>query len=66
MGLKYAIEQKAFGGRRGVLGNVIIISKATTGAPTSAAPKGTLLYNTFDDDVYLCTDATGTWVKINA
>lgn len=66
MGLKTAIENKAFAGRRGVLGAVPIIKKTTTGAPSSAALVGTLCWNTYDSDAYICTVAAGTWVKINA
>lgn len=66
MGLKAAIEIKAFVGRRGVLGNVDIIKKTTTGAPSSAAKVGTLCWNTYDEDAYICTVASGTWVKLNA
>lgn len=40
--------------------------KTTTGAPSDASPVGTLLYNSYDDDCYVCTVAAGTWVKINA
>jgi len=66
MGLKTAIEVKAFAGRRGALGKVPIIKKTTTGAPSSANKVGTLCWNTFDGDAYICTVAAGTWVKINA
>lgn len=67
MGLKYVIEKKAFSGRHGTLGrSAQCIKKTTTGAPTSAAPVGTFCWNSFDGDAYICTVATGTWVKINA
>lgn len=65
MSVKKKIEDKAFAGKLGALGNVNIIKKSTTGAPTSAAPVGTLCWNVYDGDAYICTVATGTWVKIN-
>jgi len=66
MGLIYCIEKKAFAGKRGSLGNVDIINKKTTGAPSSAAKVGTLCWNSYDGNAYICTVAAGTWVKINA
>jgi len=66
MGLKACIENKAFAGRKGALGSPDIINKATTGAPSSAAKVGTLCWNSYDEDSYICTVAAGTWVKINA
>ena len=66
MSLKYAIEVKAFAGRRGAIGNALVIKKATTGAPSSAAKVGTLCWNSYDSDAYICTVAAGTWVKVNA
>jgi hypothetical protein len=38
----------------------------TTGAPTQAAPLGTLCWNAVDGDAYICTVISGTWVKLNA
>jgi len=67
-GLKRAIENKIFAGRLRALGNVNIIVKTNENALTSAAPVGTLCYYTYGDanDTYICTVASGTWVKINA
>lgn len=39
--------------------------KSTTGAPNTAAPVGTIVWNSFDGDAYICTVASGTYVKIN-
>jgi hypothetical protein len=66
VGVKRAIEMKAFGGKLGALGNVNIIIKTTTGAPNTASKVGTLCWNVADSDAYICTVASGTWVKINA
>lgn len=38
----------------------------TTGAPSQAAPLGTLCWNAVDGDAYICTVVSGTYVKINA
>ena len=44
-----------------------ILHKITTGAPAIAAPCiGCFCYNDYDDDYYICTVISGTWVKINA
>lgn len=41
--------------------------KATTGAPGARNGKvGTLCWNTYDGDAYICTVADTTWVKLNA
>jgi len=56
------------GGQNKIIGRMIV-KKATTGAPSGASwafPVGTFCYNTYDGDGYICTVATGTWVKINA
>lgn len=37
-----------------------------SGAPTMAAPVGTLYWDKTNNNAYICTVATGTWVKINA
>lgn len=62
------IVEKAFQHNGAILhGNPDCIVKTTTGAPTgTAAAIGTLCWNSFDGDAYICTVATGTWVKINA
>lgn len=36
------------------------------GVPTEAAAVPTFCHDTTSDDVYICTVAAGTWVKINA
>jgi hypothetical protein len=62
-----AIVDKAFyGNPRIKAGRPECIIKTTTGAPSSAAKVGTLCWNSYDEDAYICTVATGTWVQINA
>lgn len=66
-GLWKVIVEKAFKGNIGISKGVPnIITKTDTGAPAGAAPVGTLCWNTYDTDAYVCTVASGTWVKINA
>jgi hypothetical protein len=61
------IWKEAFkGNRRICAGRPNVLLKTTTGAIASAAPVGTLCYNTFDNQVHICTVATGTWVRIEA
>jgi hypothetical protein len=43
-----------------------VITKTDTGAPVLAAPVGTLCWNEYDGNAYICTVASGTYVKINA
>ena len=65
MSLKSSIINKAFIGRKNVFSN--ILEKTTTGAPSGyTAPVGTLCWNSYDLDAYICTVASTTWVKINA
>jgi len=61
------IVEKAFPGNARIqAGRPKCIIKTTTGAPASAAPVGTLLWNSYDLNAYICTVAAGTWAKINA
>ncbi len=61
------IVKKAFSGNQRIKGGKPrVIVKDTTGAPAVAAKVGTLCWNAYDDDAYICTVAAGTWVKINA
>jgi hypothetical protein len=64
MSLRGVARKKVFGGRR----DPFKMAKkwGTTGAPTGAHKLGGLVYNTVDGDYYICTVATGTYVKINA
>lgn len=64
MSLKSAIINKAFKGRKGIFTNVI--EKTDTGAPSNSVQIGTLTWNSYDEDAYIATDASGTHVKINA
>ena len=63
-----AIVKKAFVENKSILhGNPNIILKHTTGAPGAhAGPVGTLIWNDYDGDAYICTVLNTTWVKINA
>ena len=66
MSVKGQIINKAFGGRRNIWSNLIV--KTTTGAPSGAlgTQVGILCYNSYDDDCYICTVLSTTWVKINS
>ena len=60
-----AIVRKAFTGNLKIKAGrpEIIVS---TGVPDCAAKVGTLCWDATNEDAYICTVATGTWVKINA
>ncbi len=59
------IVKKAFAGNTGIkIGKPEV--EASTGAPSHAAKVGTLCWDKTNADAYICTVATGTWVKINA
>lgn len=59
-----AIVNKAFPGNKKIKGGrpKIIVSAA---APDCAALVGTLCWDKTNTNAYICTVATGTWVKIN-
>ena len=62
-----AIVAKAFSGNQRIRGGKPrVIVKSVTGAPDMAAKVGTLCWNSYDTNAYICTVAAGTWVKINA
>jgi len=65
VGVKHAIVTKAFGGRANVFSRVFV----TTASPNSTVTSGfigTLAYDETNDDCYINTDTSTTWVKINA
>ena len=64
-GIWKKIVMKAFSGNKRIHAGKprIIISAA---APDCAAKVGTLCWDKTNSDAYICTVATGTWVKINA
>jgi len=62
MSIKAKIINKAFAGRADIWQNCI----KGSGAPSSAAPVGTLYWDITNENADICTVATGTWVKINA
>ena len=64
LGVRQAIQRKAFPGNKRALGHPHIVK--STGAPTSAAKVGTLCWDVTNSEAYICTVASGTWVKINA
>jgi len=65
LSLQRTIVDKAFGGRSDFLNRAQKYD--TTGTPTGiTAGVGDLVYNTVDDDVYITTVDSTTWVKINA
>lgn len=60
-----ALANKAFkNNRRLLVGRPRVVVKS--GAASGAAPVGTLWWDKTNNDAYICTVATGTWVKINA
>ena len=60
-----AIIRKAFPGNRRIqTGRPRIVTGS--GAPTFAAKVGTLAWDAVGLNAYICTVASGTWVKINA
>lgn len=60
-----AIVNKAFHGNKRIKGGrpEVFVS---TDVPDCAANVGTLCWDKTNSDAYICTVATGTWVKINA
>lgn len=62
------IVKRCFRGNQRIkAGRPKVIVRNATGAPTGTpAPVGTLCWNRVDNDGYICTVATGTWVKINS
>lgn len=61
---KTKIRNRAFGGS--TPDSMPVMVKITTGAPSFAAPCiGTFCYNAYDDQVYICTVISGTWVQIS-
>ena len=64
-GIWQKICEKAFTGNGAVMhGNPNCTM--TTGVPTHNVPIGTLNWDVTNSDAYIATDASGTWVKINA
>lgn len=63
-GVKRSIETKAFAGRR-ALGTDVLLTMSE-GVPNFATKVGTLCWDVTNGNAYICTVATGTWVKINA
>lgn len=60
-----ALVKTSFAGNGGILrGKPQVI--CTDGVPDAAAKVGTLCWDVTNSDGYICTVATGTWVKINA
>lgn len=60
-----AIINKAFYGNRKIKkGKPTVVVAA--GVPNVAALVGTLCWDETNSDAYICTVASGTWVKINA
>ena len=65
VGVKHAIITKAFEGRADIFNRVMV----TTASPNSTVTSGfigTLAYDETNDDCYINTDTSTTWVKINA
>ena len=64
-GIWQAICKKAFVGN-GAMMHGSPACTMSTGAPNHAAPVGTLDWDVTNSNAYICTVASGTWVKINA
>jgi len=60
------IIQVAFPGNKRIHAGKPRIIVSTSGAPDCASPVGTLCYDASTGNCYICTVASGTWVKINA
>jgi len=65
VGLRSAIIKKAFEGRPNIFANVLVCTASPNGTMTSGLV-GTLAYDETNDDCYINTDTSTTWVKINA
>jgi len=60
------LNKKAFpSGLNRIVGRDIRV-KTTTGAPSTAAPVGTIVWNSYDLMGYICTVSSGTYVKLHA
>ena len=63
MSVRRAVIEKAFGGYEDPLSKCI----KGAGVPSSNAKRiGIIYYDTTNDNCYIATDTSGTWVKINA
>ena len=65
IGVWQTIAQKAFSGNQRIMRGKPRCT-ASTGVPVHAAKVGTLNWDVTNSDAYICTVATGTWVKLNA
>ncbi len=65
VGLKHAIITKAFKGRADIFNKIYAVTASPNGTLTSGFI-GALAYDETNDDCYIATDASTTWVKINA
>lgn len=58
-----AVRRKIFGGHKAGLTRIV----RAAGVPShNARHIGELAKNTTTDDMYIATDTSGTWVKVNA
>ncbi|KKN42499.1 hypothetical protein LCGC14_0712600 [marine sediment metagenome] len=71
MGLRNAVVDTVFAGQKDPLANIIIRDESTAVGPNGVvtAPEGTFCVQRYngdaaDDDVYINTDGSTTWVKI--
>lgn len=65
VGLKHAIIKKAFEGKTDIFDRIYAVTASPNGTLTSGFI-GALAYDVSNDDAYIATTKTTTWVKINA
>lgn len=61
-----SIVNKAFAGNKRIKTGKPRVITSLLGVPDCAATVGTLCWDEANSNAYICTVATGTWVKINA
>lgn len=59
-----AISPKAKYGK--LIGKKVVMKAGIPSGAGDAAPVGTICWDSTNSNAYICTVATGTWVKINA
>lgn len=64
-GVKHAIIEKAFVGNADIFRGVLVSTASPNGTLTSGFV-GTLCWDETNEDAYINTDTSTTWVKINA
>jgi len=65
LGVWKAIIKKAFPGNKRIKVGKPRIIVSSSGVPDIASKVGTLCWDAVNSNAYICTQAAGTWVKIN-